>query len=94
MSEGRKATWPKPSEPEYTHEYGDGAVLHRAGDLGRRSEIFPDLNITLTAEKLGVTKSHLSKVLEGVNRPSVELAVKVALMLGKDLNFVVGLYRQ
>ena len=86
------APWPRLPEPEPEELYGENAVLQIGP--GRRSRNFPKLNIGATAEKLGVTKSHLAKVLEGISRPSVELAVKVAEMLGKDLNFVVRLYKQ
>jgi len=88
----RHATWERPpDEPEY--ERGEDAVLHAGATRGRRSGQFPDLNITATAARLGVTKSHLAKVLTGVNRPSIELAVRLAAALGKDVNYVIGLYK-
>ena len=91
----RRAPWDPP--PEETdppaEERGDDAVLHSGDTRGRRSRDFPDLNITATARRLGVTKSHLAKVLAGQNRPSIDLAMKIAEALGKDLNYVVGLYK-
>ena len=78
-------------EPEPVPERGDDAVQHSGVTRGRRSKLFPDLNITATADKLGITKSHLAKVLSGKNKPSFELAVKLADALGKDLLFVAAL---
>ena len=90
----RHATWerlPEQDKPEC--ERGEEAVLHVGATRGRRSDQFPDLNITATAARLGVTKSHLAKVLSGINRPSIELAVRLAAALGKDVNYVIGLYK-
>lgn len=72
-------------------ERGSNAVQHDGETRGRRSKLFPDLNITATAAKLGVTKSHLAKILSGANRPSLTLAKKLADALQKDLTFVVAL---
>jgi DNA-binding XRE family transcriptional regulator len=72
-------------------ERGEDAVLHRdhlRRGRGRRSILFPDLNITATAERLGITKSHLAKVLTGQNKPSLALAKKLADVLNVDLAFV------
>ena len=89
----RIAPWPRPEEadPDAKPERGDDAVQHGAETRGRRSRLFPDLNITETAKKLGITKSHLAKVLAGQNKPSLDLAKKIADALQKDLTYVVAL---
>lgn len=91
----RRAPWaPLPDDEDEKPERGDSAVLHADGvKRGRRSQDFPDLNISATAEKLGVTKSYLAKVLSGYYRPSMSLALKLCDVLGKDLNYVVSLYK-
>lgn len=87
------APWQSPEdEPEQKPVRGESAVQHGEEPRGRRSNLFPDLNITATAERLGITKSHLAKVLKGQNRPSIELAQKIADALGKDLQFVASLF--
>lgn len=87
------APWQSPEdEAEPKPERGQAAVQHGEEQRGRRSVLFPDLNITATANRLGITKSHLAKVLKGQNRPSIELAQKIAEALGKDLQFVASLF--
>lgn len=93
----KKLTWNIEPEPE---DEVDAALLgelgvQRAGSTrGRRSLQFPDVNISATARKLGITKSHLSKVLLGVHRPSMDLAIAIADALGKDLYWVASLYKK
>ena len=80
-----------PVEDELVVERGEKAVLHKDHQRqgrGRRSILFPDINITATADRLGITKSHLAKVLTGQNKPSFELAKKIADVLQVDLAFV------
>lgn len=74
-------------------ERGANAVLHTTDPRGRRSAAFPDINISATARRLGVTTAHLAKVLAGVNRPSIDLALKIAEALGTDLYSVIALYK-
>lgn len=95
----KRADWPKPPASDYEPENepqrrGERAVLHGEATRGRRSKEFPDLNITATAKALGVSKSHLAKVLAGFHRPSVSLAVRLADVLGKDVMYVIALYNR
>lgn len=92
----RPAPWPrKPELDELEPEQrGERAVLHGEATRGRRSTAFPDLNITATAKQLGVSKSHLAKVLAGFHRPSITLAIRLADVLGKDLMYVAALYKK
>jgi DNA-binding XRE family transcriptional regulator len=91
----RTSFWDSLDEPEPDESTqpvrGPAAVQHRDGARGRRSALFPDLNITATAKELGITKSHLAKILSGRNKPSLDLAQKIADALGKDLAFVAAL---
>jgi hypothetical protein len=93
--EERHAPWEQlPDEETVIEERGELAVLHAGPARGRRSTEFPDLNITATAQRLGITKSHLAKVLSGSNRPSIELALRIADVLGKDVTYVIALYKR
>lgn len=96
----RKATWPKPEgyEPEpYSfaspEHYSPPAVLHKGENRGRRSKRFGPLDISKTAAKLGVTKSHLGKVLAGVSTPSAELALKLAQMMNTTTDVILSFRR-
>lgn len=93
----RKADWARPAEydAEPTPLRGKGAVQHDTGAeaRGRRSTRFPDLHISATAAKLGIAKSHLGKVLAGTSRPSAELTLRLAEVLGKDADYVLSLYK-
>lgn len=93
VSVRRIAPWPAIEEEDDSAkpERGPDAVQHSEETRGRRSRLFPDLHITATAAKLGITKSHLAKVLAGQNRPSLDLAKRIADALQKDLTFVVAL---
>jgi plasmid maintenance system antidote protein VapI len=91
----RKATWQRPADydeiPQPTR--GRHAVQHGGEQRGRRSAKFPDLNISATADRLGITKSHLGKVLAGTSRPSAELILRLAEVLDQDANYVLSLYK-
>lgn len=93
----RLSPWPSLDIPDGEDEIaaparGPDAVQHpKTGGRGRRSALFPDLNITATAENLGITKSHLAKILSGKSMPSMKLALKLTEVLGKDLAFVAAL---
>jgi hypothetical protein len=92
--------WPRRPEPEPDFnpapikQRGSKAILHSETTRGRRSKDFPDLNITATALQLGVSKSHLAKVLAGFHRPSITLAVRLSEVLGRSLEYVVALYKK
>lgn len=92
----RIAPWeppPDPPEPDPGSMRGPGAVQHGGEKRGRRNPSFPDINITATAANLGITKSHLAKVLSGENKPSIDLAIALARVLGVPIEQVVGLYK-
>jgi transcriptional regulator with XRE-family HTH domain len=90
----RRVPWESPEEEEEPAlpPRGPDAVQHGDETRGRRSNRFPDLNISATALKLGITKAHLAKVLAGRSRPSIDLGLRLAEVLGKDLTFVASLY--
>lgn len=90
----RRVPWDSPEEEDEPAlpPRGPNAVQHTDETRGRRSNRFPDLNITASAKKLKITKAHLAKVLSGQSRPSISLAIRLAEMLGKDLTFVASLF--
>jgi transcriptional regulator with XRE-family HTH domain len=91
-----KLTWdfetPRPPKNQPA-DLGPCGVARQPGQAGRRSPRFPDINISATARQLGVTKSHLSKVLLGLHRPSMKLAMGIAAALQKDIYWVASLYK-
>jgi plasmid maintenance system antidote protein VapI len=93
----RKAPWPSPPEEEDEEaaltSLSPDAIVHTPSEnRGRRSLRFPHLNITATARELGITKTHLSKVLSGQSRPSIKLALQLTGVLKRDLLYVISLY--
>jgi hypothetical protein len=45
---------------------------------GRRSSKWPDVNLTVVAEEVGISPSHLSNIMSGVCKPSWEVGLKLA----------------
>lgn len=85
--------WPAlPPREDQPPLRGPDAVQHEGETRGRRSRSFPDLNISATASRIGVSKSHLSKILAGGTRPSVDVAVRLAAAMGVDVATVIDLY--
>lgn len=70
------------------------AVLHHDGERrGRRSKSHPILNFRATAEIVGISRSHLAKILDGVNRCSLSVAVRLAEALGITPAAIDALYK-
>jgi DNA-binding XRE family transcriptional regulator len=90
----RRVPWESPEEEDEPAlpPRGPNAVQHGDETRGRRSNRFPDLNISATAKRLGITKAHLAKVLAGRSRPSIDLGLRLAKVLNRDLTFVASLY--
>src|SRR5579872_6916697 len=61
---------------------------------GRKSPSFPDLNLGLAAKALGISTTWLGRILNGVHRPSMELAGKLAGYMGWTVDQVNSLYKQ
>ena len=49
---------------------------------GRRSAVRPDLELNIVAEKIGIVPSYLSCILTGKKTPSMEVAERLAEVLG------------
>lgn len=92
----KKVVWNIPLEDEDIEELTvtDDSVIRAADTRGRKSERFPTVNLTTVAKQVGCTRSHLSKILLGQNRPSIDLAEKIAIVLGRDVNWVASLYKK
>jgi hypothetical protein len=53
---------------------------------------YPDLNLSAIAAICHVTPTHLSRILNGLMRPSVVLAERIAAVLGWPIQQVLELY--
>jgi len=58
------------------------APRRHAGTRGQKSPSFPELNLTMIARTLGIAPSWLGRILNGQVRPSMELAERIAAVLG------------
>jgi helix-turn-helix protein len=67
-------------------------VYHEPGDCGPRSKRYPEINIALTAAAHGMSKSQLSRLLNGQNRPSMKSLRVLVAVLGKSLEEVMEIY--
>lgn len=52
---------------------------------GERSPVFPDICRAALAQRLGVTRGHVSKILSGNVSPSVEVLERMARLLGMTM---------
>lgn len=59
---------------------------------GRRNSEFPTINIRATAAKMGVTESHLSRLLTRKTRPSFRMAIKLANAFNITLEQIERIY--
>ena len=76
---------PSPLEPSPN-------VPRRGVKAGRRPNAFPDLDYHVISAKLGVHPTWLGRVLNGRVRPSMEMASKLAALMGWSLDQVNGFY--
>ena len=67
-------------------------VPRRGVKAGRRPNAYPDLNYRVVSAALGVQPSYLGRVLNGRSRPSMEMASKLAALMGWTLDQVNGFY--
>ena len=69
-------------------------VLHEVGDRGPRHGRFPDINITATARAHRMSKSQLSRLLNGENCPSMKSLFLLSAILQKPVEEVAELYKK
>jgi integrase len=67
-------------------------VPRRGVKAGRRPNAFPDLDYHVISAKLGVHPTWLGRVLNGRFRPSMEMASKLAALMGWSIDQVNGFY--
>jgi transcriptional regulator with XRE-family HTH domain len=48
---------------------------------GARSKTFPEINRSEVARRMGCTRSHISKILSGKGRPSVQVLEQMAELM-------------
>ncbi len=71
-----------------------GAVYRQPSDRGPRHGRYPELNITETAARYGMSKSQLSRLLNGDNRPGITNLRILAQILDKPVEEVMRMYEQ
>jgi transcriptional regulator with XRE-family HTH domain len=62
--------------------------------IGRRSEQFPDIHMGAVAERVGMSRAYLSAIINGGRRPSMDLAIKIAEVLGITVENVAAMYKE
>lgn len=69
-------------------------MYRQPGSRGPGHARYPEINVSRTAQEYGLSKSQLSRLLSGKNRPSLGSAVLLSKILGKTVDEVVGLYEK
>ena len=67
--------------------------MHGSNDCGPRHARFPDINVSATARLHSMSKSQLSRLLNGENCPSMKSLWLLSAILGKPVEEVAILYR-
>jgi transcriptional regulator with XRE-family HTH domain len=68
-------------------------IYHQPGDRGPRHARFPEINVSATADNHGMSKSQLSRLLNGDNRPSMKSIGILSEILGKTAAEVIGMFQ-
>ncbi len=72
-----------------------GAILHAPGPhRGRKHARYPEINMMATARLHGMSKSQLSRLLNGENVPSIRSVEVLAKILGKTHDEIMQMYRE
>ena len=67
--------------------------MHSGNDCGPRHARFPEINVSATARLHNMSKSQLSRLLNGENCPSMKSLWLLSSILGKPVEEVAVLYR-
>lgn len=63
------------------------------GVMGPKPRNYPDLNFQALGHALDVNPTYVGRIMNGVKRPSLKFAQRLAAYMGWTLDQVVGLYR-
>lgn len=61
---------------------------------GRKPRSYPDLNYQTLGRSIGISATWLGRIMNGLTRPSMPVAQKLAGVLGWSIDQVAKLYKQ
>jgi len=61
--------------------------------VGRKPKNYPDLDFQQLASILHITPTFLGRIMNGVSRPSLDVAGRLAVLLGWSIDAVSALYK-
>jgi transcriptional regulator with XRE-family HTH domain len=64
------------------------------GTSGRRPPNYPDLNFQAIGAALGISPTHVGRILNGVSRPSMRVAERLAVLMGWSIDQINKLYNR
>jgi hypothetical protein len=85
------ATSPAPDNPD--HPDSLTVVYHQPGDRGPRHARFPEINVSATGRLHGMSKSQLSRLLNGENRPGMDSLRTLSAILRLPVEQVMEMYK-
>jgi transcriptional regulator with XRE-family HTH domain len=75
-------------------EYGSLVLKRPQGTSGRRSRLYPELNLRELAHRAEVDPSYFGRVLSGKQRPSLPVAQRIAAVLGVPIEEIAAIPRK
>jgi hypothetical protein len=74
-----------PDQPDLT-------AARAPGTSGRRPDKYPDLSFQVIGRSLALSPTYVGRVLNGVQRPSMQTAERLATLLGWSIDTINKLY--
>jgi len=86
---------PQPEPPADPPQPPTAALPPRRapGISGRRPTKYPELSFQVLSRTLGLNSTYVGRVLNGVSRPSMQVAERLAALMGWSLDQVNALYK-
>ncbi len=81
---------PAPDNPDHLESL---TVYHEPGDRGPRHARFPEINVSATGRLHGMSKSQLSRLLNGANRPGMDSLRTLSAILRLPVEQVMEMYK-
>jgi hypothetical protein len=70
----------------------EAGFSERPNSRGRVSNLAPDIYVKAVAEKVGVTVTHMSRIITGQSRPGMGIAIKLADLAKCSVDDVLAIY--
>lgn len=85
---------PKPDPTAATRLEPSDLVPRRiVGSVGRKPPKYPELNFQVVGPAIGISPTYVGRILNGISRPSMQVAEKLSAYMGWTLDQVNGLYK-